>query len=232
MYIKYRQYKIQNKWGSVGDKAMVPAPTCLPGDKVVARKPNWVNLFNLGNNLLANKNLLRSLRIFTAFLFLIITKNIAQEKEYLVTNSNDTIYGKISRGINYLNTSEVRFKIRDAKGDKSLINPGEVKIIRSLHGVDGDCFIATIYKLWFLKRIIQGKINVYQLVDGVLFFTSKEGSEIKSTDFGGLNSRKKGLEQIRPLIEDNPVILKEFDSIKGSQNNILEMIRKYNNYAK
>jgi hypothetical protein len=107
---------------------------------------------------------LRSLNIFIALFFLIITKNIAQEKEYIVTNSYDTIYGKITRGINYLNTSEVRFKIRDEDGNNSLINPGEVKMIRSIDGVDGDCFIATIYEMWFLKRIIYGKIKVYQLV--------------------------------------------------------------------
>ncbi|WP_155827790.1 hypothetical protein [Gillisia sp. JM1] len=175
---------------------------------------------------------MRSLKIFTALFFLIITTTIAQEKEYIVTNRNDTIYGKITRAINYLNTSEIRYKIKDEKGNNDLINPSEVKIIRSIDGVDGDCFIATIYDKWFLKRIINGRIKVYQLVDGVLFFTSKDDSEIKSTDFGGLNARENGLNRIRPLIEDNPIILEEFNSMKGSQKNILYIIEKYNDYAK
>lgn len=175
---------------------------------------------------------MRTLKIFTVFFFLLVTKNIAQEKEYIVTNRNDTVYGTITRAINYLNTAEVRYKIKDEYGNNDLIDPAEVKIIRSINGVDGDCFIATIYNEWFLKIIISGKINVYQLVDGVLFFTSKDDSEMKSTDFGGFNTRENGLNRIRPLIEDDPIILEEFNSLKGSQKNILYIIQKYNDHAK
>lgn len=175
---------------------------------------------------------MRSLKIFIALFFLINTKNIAQEKEYIVTNSNDTIYGKLTRSINYLNTSEIRFKIKDDNGNKNLINPSEVRILRSIDGVDGDCYIATIYDKWFLKRIINGKIKVYQLVDGILFFTSKDDSEINSTDFGGFNNREYSLDRIRPLIEDNSIILEEFNSMKGSQKNILYIIEKYNDYSR
>jgi len=160
---------------------------------------------------------LRSLKIFIVLFFLIITKNIAQEKEYIVTNSNDTIYGKLTRSINYLNTLEIRFKIKDDNGNKNLINPSEVRILRSIDGVDGDCYIATIYDKWFLKMIIDGKIKVYQLVDGILFFTSKDDSEIKSTDFGGFNNREYSLDRIRPLIEDNSIILEEFNERKSKK---------------
>jgi len=175
---------------------------------------------------------LRSLKIFIALLFFTTLKSIAQEKEYFITNDNDTIYGEISRSINILNTAEVRFKIEDEYGNKSLINPSEIKLIKSIDGVDGDCVIATIYDQWFLKRIINGKIKVYQLVDGILFFTSKDNSEITSTDFGGFNTRENSLNRIRPLIEDNPTILEEFSSMKGTQKNILYIIQKYNNLNK
>jgi len=175
---------------------------------------------------------MRTLNIFILLFFLITTKNIAQEREYIVTNDNDTIYGKVIRGTNYLNPSIVKFKIKDEEGNKSLINPAEVKIIRSIKGVDGDCLIVTIYDIWYLKEIIDGKIKVYQLIDGILFFTSKNESDIESVDFGGFYSRKKGHSQIRPLIEDNPIILKEFDSLKGSQKNILYIIKKYNESEK
>ena len=79
-----------------------------------------------------------------------------------------------------------------------------------------------------MKRIINDKIKVYQLVDGVLFFTSKDNSEIESTDFGGLDTCENGLNRIRPLIEDNPIIIEEFNSMKESQKNILYIIEKYN----
>lgn len=173
-----------------------------------------------------------TLKIFIAFFFIICTKSIAQENEYIVTITNDTIYGKITRTLNILIKPEVNYKIRDANGNNKLINPAEIKLIRSIDVVDGDCFITTIYNEFYIKRIINGKIQVYQLVDGVLFFTSKDGSEISFTDFGGFNKREDGLNNIRPLIEDDPIILKEFNSMIGSQNNIIDMIQKYNDSAK
>ncbi len=47
-------------------------------------------------------------------------------------------------------------------------------------------------------------------------------------DFGGFGSRKKAHSQIRNLVKDNPQILKEFDLLKGSEKNILYIIKKYN----
>ncbi|MDX1545329.1 MAG: hypothetical protein R3214_15455 [Christiangramia sp.] len=171
---------------------------------------------------------MRTSGIFIFLLLSIINKNIAQEREYIVTRENDTVYGKITRGINYFNTAEVKYNIRDEKGDKSSIDPGEIAMIRSYDGVDGDCVIVPVYDRWYIKRIIDGEIKVYQLVDGIPFFISKNGSELKSVDFGGLNSRKEAHTQIRPLIEDKPLILEEFDSMQGSQKNILYIIQKYN----
>ncbi|APG59857.1 hypothetical protein LPB144_05260 [Christiangramia salexigens] len=127
-----------------------------------------------------------------------------------------------------MNTAEVRFKIKDTTGNKSRIDPGKVKFIKSSNSVDGDCIIATVYGKWFIKRIINGRIKVYQLVDGIIFFTSKDDSEVISNDFGGLHKREDSKERIRPLIEDNAIILQEFNSMKGSEKNILHIIEKYN----
>ena len=156
-----------------------------------------------------------------------VTSN-SQEKEYIVTTTNDTIYGKVIRGTNLLNTSKVLFKIKDKNGKKTLIKPNEVKTIRSIKGIDGNCFITTIYDKWFIKKIISGRINVYLLVDGVTYFVSKDDSKITSTDIGWFFSSKKAHAQVRPLIEDNPEILKEFDTLKGSEKNMLYIIKKYN----
>ena len=110
--------------------------------------------------------------------------SISQEKEYIVTNNNDTIFGKVIRGTNYLNPTKVTFKIKNKKGKKTLINPSEVKTIRSMRGIDGDCYISTIYDKWFIKKIINGRITVYQLIGGVVFYVSKDDSKIVSTDIG------------------------------------------------
>ena len=158
--------------------------------------------------------------------------SISQEKEYIVTNNNDTIFGKVIRGTNYLNPTKVTFKIKNKKGKKTLINPSEVKTIRSMRGIDGDCYISTIYDKWFIKKIINGRIKVYQLIDGVIFYVSKDDSQIVSTDIGWFFSGKKAHAQVRLLIEDNSEILKEFDSLKGSERNIMYIIKKYNNAEK
>jgi hypothetical protein len=158
--------------------------------------------------------------------------SISQEKEYIVTNNNDTIYGKVIRGTNYFNPSKVIFKIKNEKGKKTLINPSEVKTIRSIRGIDGDCYISTIYDKWFIKKIINGRIKVYQLIGGVVFYVSKDDSKIVSTDIGWFFSGKKAHAQVRLLVEDNSEILKEFDSLKGSERKIMYIIEKYNNAEK
>lgn len=152
----------------------------------------------------------------------------AQEKEYIVTTENDTIYGKIIRATKHLNPSKVVYKIKDEQGKKYLINPSEVKTIRSINGVDGNCVIKTIYDKFFIKEIIDGRIKVFQSIESVIFYLSKDEEEIMLADFGGFGSRKKAHSQIRNLVKDNPQILKEFDLLKGSEKNILYIIKKYN----
>ncbi|MCR8666201.1 hypothetical protein NO995_00760 [Aestuariibaculum sp. M13] len=152
----------------------------------------------------------------------------SQNNEYIVTNSNDTIYGKVIRGTNYLNPSIVTFKLIDENDNKLLINPSEVNTIRSIDGLDGDCTIRTVFDKFFIKEIINGRIKVYQLVDNAFFYTSKDNGQITIADFGGFGSRKKAHSQIRDLIKDNPQILIEFDKLKGSAKNIFYIIEKYN----
>lgn len=180
-----------------------------------------------GSNFEKIKILVKFYSILSLILFL-STNTSAQEKEYIVRNNNDTIYGKVKRGTNHLNPSKIIFKIKDEQGKKRLIKPNEVKIIRSLNGVDGDCVIKTIHDKFFIKKIIDGRIEVFQWIDNPIFYTSKDGGELKLADFGGFGSRKKSHSQIRSLIDDNPKILKEFDVLKGSVKNILNIIEKYN----
>lgn len=158
--------------------------------------------------------------------------SISQEKEYIITNNNDTIYGKVIRGNNFLNPSKVIFKIKNKEGKKTVIKPNEVKAIRSIKGIDGNCHITTIYDKWFIKRIIDGRIKVYQLIDGVLIFVSKDDSKIVSTDIGWFFAGKKAHAEVRSLIVDNPEILKEFDTLRGNQDNCMYIIEKYNNAEK
>ncbi|WP_152611546.1 hypothetical protein [Psychroserpens damuponensis] len=163
--------------------------------------------------------------LFNIFFF---TVCMAQEREYAVTKKGDTLFGKITRANSFLNPSKVTFKIKDLEGNRKILNPNEVETIQSLKGVDGQCIIKTVYNKWFVKLLVDGKIKVYQLVDGLIYYTSKGTSEIRSNDFGGFNNRKESHSRIRVLIHDNPKLLKEFDTLEGTEKNILYIIEKYN----
>jgi len=155
----------------------------------------------------------------------------AQEKEYAVTNTNDTIYGKIIRYSSFFDPHDYKFKIKDENGDKTLLEAFDVKLIRSLKGVDGDSYIFPCYNKFFVKRVINGKISLYHSLNPPLVCISKGNSTIEATDIGGFFSREKSHSQIRPLLEDNPEILKEFDTLEGSAKNIYYIIEKYNKAA-
>ena len=174
---------------------------------------------------------IRSIYIFIFFVVSFHTC-FAQEREYIVTNSNDTIYGTVRRKLDLWGTPGVKYKFRNEQGNKMRIDPARIRFIRSLDGVDGDSYIATAYGRWFAKRIIEGKIEVYQTVDGSISYTTKDGSDLEFKEFGGFASRKTGHAEVRPLLVDNPAILEEFDSMKGSYVNILYIIQKYNDFGK
>lgn len=173
-----------------------------------------------------------SISLILLFFVVSFETGFAQEREYIVTNSHDTIYGSLKRKFDLLDRPGVDYILRDEQGNKIKVDPAETRLLRSLDGVDGDCFIATAYGRWFAKRIIEGKIDVFQTVDSTIFYVSKDGSELEFKNFGGFASRKTGHEEVRPLFLDNPEILEEFDALKGSQANILYIIQKYNDAAR
>ena len=174
---------------------------------------------------------IRSIFVLTFFL-LSFSFGFAQEKEYIVTNSNDTIYGTLKRKFDLLDRPGVKYILRDEQGKKRQLDPAEVRILRSLDGADGNSYIATAYGRWYAKRIIEGRIDLYQTVDGNIFYVSKDGSDLEFKNFGGFGSRKNAHAEIRPLFLDNPEILEEFDTLKGSHANILYIIQKYNDFYK
>ncbi|ARV08790.1 hypothetical protein BTO05_03730 [Winogradskyella sp. PC-19] len=122
---------------------------------------------------------------FNLFIFAVCT---AQEHEYLVTKKGDTIYGKVTRATSFLNPSKIKFKA--INGDKKTLLPEDVETIKSLKCVDGQSIIKTIYDEWYIRLVIDGRIKVYQLLDGVIFYTSKDGSKIRLNDFVDLMAER------------------------------------------
>ncbi len=125
---------------------------------------------------------------------------LKKENIYIVTKNDDTIYGKLIRVKDFVDPRKIIYKIRDSNGEKTIVNPAEIKLMRSLKGVDGDCTITTIYDEFFIKKIVDGRINVFQLIDSAIFFKSKDSREIKEASFGGFESRKKSHFEIRVVV--------------------------------
>ncbi|MFV0573549.1 MAG: hypothetical protein ACK5M1_14165 [Xanthomarina gelatinilytica] len=168
------------------------------------------------------------MRSFTLSLCLFITHiHLAQEREYMVTKNKDTIYGSIKRSFNLFD-KDIVFKLEDATGKKTRIDVNEIKCLRLFDGVDGNSYIVTIYDTWFLKRIVEGEIEVFEMLSTPLFYVSKNGSELEFIDMGMPFARKKAHAQLRPYFIDNPELLEEFDSMQGTEKNILYIIKKYN----
>ncbi|WP_418509350.1 hypothetical protein [Corallibacter sp.] len=153
---------------------------------------------------------------------------VSQNREYVVTKNNDTIYGKLMRTSSIINPSKIGYVIKDMNGEKHDLHPKDVKLLRSLKGVDGDCVILPYNDDFFIKEIISGRICVYQHIDNVIYLVSKDGGKITYIDSGLFWSPKKAHAQIRALIMHNSEILKIFDSMKGSEKNVFYIINKYN----
>tara|TARA_R110000868_G_scaffold27279_2_gene103869 strand:- start:9 stop:551 length:543 start_codon:yes stop_codon:yes gene_type:complete len=174
------------------------------------------------------KKLILAIGIFTSF----YTVSKAQEKEYIVTFENDTIYGNVKRKMDY-GYARNNFKFKEKKQKKRVIKPDEIKFFQTIDGFDGNGFFESINKTYFLQRIINGRIKLYISVGNLQgeapsYYFSKDNSIINSSSIGDTFSREKSHNQIRKLIEDKPEILKEFDLLKGSKKNIKYIINKYN----
>ena len=168
------------------------------------------------------------MKFFTLSLCLFITHiHLAQEREYMVTKNKDTIYGSIKRSFNLFDKENIGFKIEDATGKKTKIEISEVKSLKLFNGADGDSYIVTIYDTWYLKRIVEGEIEVFEMLSTPLFYVSKNGSELEFIDMGMPFARKKAHAQLRAYIKDDPELLEEFDSMQGTEKNILYIIKKY-----
>ena len=168
-------------------------------------------------------------------LAMICVNCIAQNKEYIVTFDNDTIYGKVKRKVDYGTTyAEYNFKFKDSNKKNSVIKPNEVRLFHTIDGQDGDAYFVSRDKHFFLERVFDGKIKFYKSVgeamgDSPTYYYIKDNSILRSTKVGTTFARKTAHTQIRKLLEDKPELLVEFDSLKGSLENIKYIIEKYNN---
>ncbi|MBU2945782.1 hypothetical protein [Zobellia uliginosa] len=167
-------------------------------------------------------------------MILIYNNCMSQNKEYIVTFDNDTIYGKVKRRTDLGGPKLTQFHYKFKEDNKKYrpIKPSEVKFFHTIDGVDGDAFFVSRDKHFFLERIVDGEIRLFKSVVSLAnekpsYYYIKNNSILRSTSIG--TSRKKSHGQIRTLLEDKPKILQEFETLKGSLDNIKYIIEKYNN---
>lgn len=61
---------------------------------------------------------MKKLKIILILTFFSPGLSIFQDKEYIVTKANDTIYGKVTRESSFFNPSKFKFKIKDKNEKK------------------------------------------------------------------------------------------------------------------
>jgi len=160
----------------------------------------------------------------------------AQKTVYIVTNNNDTIYGK-----------KILYK-KDMKG----IKKGKEKIFHNIDSILG--YYASSYSIYsyfekvpsphswdkpgaeaFVRRVINGKIKMYTepTQNGYYVYISKNNSKLVLIPTGQLKFRKKTTyEKLKKYIEDDPQILNELNTIGAKRIDFENLINKYNSNFK
>src|SRR5690606_35264769 len=132
------------------------------------------------------------MKFFTLSLCLFITHiHLAQEREYMVTKNKDTIYGSIKRSFNLFDKENIGFKIEDATEKKTNMESSVEKTSKLYNGAAGVRYIVTMYGTWYLKRIVEGDIEVLDMLRPPRYYVCKNGSELEFIDMGVPFARKK-----------------------------------------
>lgn len=166
--------------------------------------------------------------IITTLLAILCMPCLAQQKEYIVSYTHDTIYGEIKRKSNLLNPSKVDYKIKLSNGARVDIDPREIKYIKTFNGVDGNSLLEAYAESSFVKLVLDGRIRLYHMPDSAIHFISKDQSDIKMTNIGLLFTNEQAHKELEDLLLDNRDIYNEFMELKGTFKNIRYIIEKYN----
>ncbi len=173
---------------------------------------------------------MNKLKTHIIILFFIPLISISQNNDYFITKGNDTIYGRIKWGSHTLVPNSGKEKI---KADSN-------KIIGYYTESNNEFYESVISPFYggnkepvFLLRLISGKINLYSRLTNkeygiTTYYTSKNNTNPIALFDNDVFSNKKRHRKVRKLIEDNPSLTKEFDSMKGKLKNIISIIKKYN----
>jgi hypothetical protein len=107
--------------------------------------------------------------------------------------------------------------------ESTLVQKKSSKSIR-IDGVDGHNYLEANAKFSFVKKVINVRIKLYNLPGYVLYFISKDNSDIELTSIAKLFSSKKAHAEIATLLRNQPQTLEAFNQFEGTLQNIVYSI--------
>jgi len=174
------------------------------------------------------------MRTITIICLLFLCVQLFAQKDYIVTNDNDTIYGKLKKPL--------FGGLRLVKGDDEIqVKADSIKLIyrdktketacsKSLPGSD---------RLIFLDRIQDGKIRLYSYTityntgtstySTTTWYGEKDGIPLDEIKTSGLRGGKQDRKDFfLSLIADDPEITQKYNDGKFKLKTLLALVEEYN----
>lgn len=121
----------------------------------------------------------------------------------------------------------MRFEPREIKAfqlqsdNDAIINFESVYIESGTYSIKG---------YWFLKRLAKGSINLFKKFNNEYNYDHILQKEDNSLLFLSGNSFSTGRKAILEFTNNDPFLIEEFDRIKNSSFNTVDLLEKYNNH--
>ncbi len=186
--------------------------------------------------------------IFFIVLFNLMT-SLKSNSAYIITNDNDTIYGKIAEQQMFEYINFVKFKANDSLSENTFF-PGQIKGFRLSDGkffVSQKITLNNTEKLVFLEWLIKGKANIFE------YYTPESNTFFLLTDNGEFVELKNTLEKIHGInfydyamydfekkeyvgilkyyFKDAKPLTENINHLDYNRNSMINIAKKYHNYV-
>ncbi|HHT23541.1 MAG TPA: hypothetical protein GXZ87_09590 [Bacteroidales bacterium] len=181
--------------------------------------------------------------ILSILLFIVSSTAFAQgnyKEAYIITNENDTVYGFVDFGTDYLNSMRCHFKESLSTNIISKFKPTDIKGFKYIKEnklyASKTIKISTKEEQRFVECYIQGKLSLYFLKESQLwFFLENEAGEFASLHHDRnwrnadgvkrIDNRYK--ETVKYILKEYPALHKDIDELEFSREGFLNLVFKY-----
>ena len=160
------------------------------------------------------------------------------KKGFILTNTNDTVYGLIDFRTDAMNAEQCKFKIGEGKAD-TIYYPGDIAGYR--FSEEGKYYVSRVvtigdesYKL-FLEYLVEGMMNLYycEIDDQDYYFFERDGKMMKITKRpdvikdGYFVSDNKYQEFLNYYFKDYPTVLSTTEKVDFNQKSFINVAKRY-----